>query len=233
MTTSTAQIAALIASNTELKAFFEGERSLLKTARENLPALLEVLLYVDEVNGLAGGDGTLAAPFATVDAAINSLKPGQTANIRALSDITMRKSRMVTSINVQIQGFASDASAPQQRSLAFLGEATNRAGYAPGFDVRVGGFFAFMNLNITMPASGVSYGPFRAIGTTLINLFNCSISGAGGTVALVRGDGPFAIGLASGSTYTGMGGRWVSGFASGVPLSADVCGGLIDPAITN
>lgn len=232
MTTSTEQIAALIASNTALKEFFEGERTALELARNNLPSLIYGHVYVDTVNGLPGNDGTFEEPFNTLDAALSAFKPGQLALISLLSDVVWDTRKYGRRVSYQIRGRSADNSAPQHRAVTFSDNVGGNAAIVPGIGFVNGGML-FSDVDIVMGASTADGAFFVMNGFGWVSFESCTVDGAGGTSPLIdRYGGSAALGL-GGTVFSNMGGRWVRGFAAGVSIAPADTGILTNPDIDN
>jgi len=229
---TTDQINDLIANYTDLKAFYEGERSALEQARANLPSQIMRMIYVDEVNGLPGGDGTLEAPYPTIDAAIESYKLGQHARIRLLSDVTWSKAHNGMSGQFDIGGFAADGVTAQTRTITLADEAANDASLAAGVTM-IFGALRFAGVNLVL-GGGSKPWHFRSEGHMNFAFRGSTLDGsAGGSEALFTpAAGRGSIGVAT-VTITSMGGRWIDGFAAGTSIAPADSGVLVDPAISN
>jgi len=229
---TTDQINDLIANYTDLKAFYEGERSALEQARANLPSQIMRVIYVDEVNGLPGGDGTLEAPYPTIDAAIESYKLGQHARIWLLSDVTWSKAHGGVGGQFDIRGFAADGVTAQTRTITLADEAPNDTALAAGLTMTFGAL-RFANTTLVLGGGSKTW-HFKSEGNLNLAFRNSTLDGsAGGSEALFTpAAGRGSIGVANVTTIS-MGGRWVDGFAAGVTLDTASTGLLIDPYISN
>ncbi|PCJ08320.1 MAG: hypothetical protein COB16_08365 [Rhodobacteraceae bacterium] len=230
MSTSAEQITDLIAGNAALKTFFEGERAALESARADLPGLISIVAYVDEVNGLPGSDGTLAKPYASIDAALVAARPGQQYEIRLLSNANLTARYFRNGETLRLVGWAAGGGY-QLRDLTIAGASSNHPSQPAGMGLS--GFVWFSNIRLIMPSGASVVGFLSSYSFLGIGFADCEIIGTVGSTPLIEGSiGTFGIGL-NNTVITDMEGRWVRGFASGVALTADTCGGLIDPAITN
>ncbi|WOI34779.1 hypothetical protein R1T40_08645 [Tritonibacter scottomollicae] len=234
MATSTEQINALIAGYTDLKAYFEGARDDLNTAKNNLPALLRQVVYVDEANGLPGNSGSSAEPFATIDDAISAFKDGQAVEIRLLTNATFGKRHWRYGMQIRLAGYDLGAGTFVNRSVTLAGAAVNQVTSVPGINMSGSGMVSFLNVDLSLSQAVLDGQHFVSSGFLAMSFDGCAIDGgaAGDSALLHQYAGAFALGIRS-TTFSNMDGRWVYGFAAGAPLTADACGGIIDPAITN
>ena len=232
MTTSADQISALIASNTALKEFFEGERDALKQDRNNLPNLIFDHVYVDTVNGLPGNDGSFAEPFQTLEDAVLHFANGQVGLISLLSDVVWDFRIYNFRRRITLRGRASDNSANQHRTVTFADTGNGSASIAPGAGIDFGGVI-FEDCDVVL--SNLDLQTFRlfCIEEQWIALNSSSIDGTSGTTFLVdKYSGVAGIGMGS-STFTSMGGRWIRGFAAGVAIDPVSSGVLLSPNVDN
>ena len=234
MTTSTDQINDLISKATDLVAFFEGERDALVTARTNLPDLLELVLYVDDLNGLPGGAGTLADPMDSIDTAIESLKNGQAAEIRLLADAVWNEEHRKTNCPLQIFGWDGGSNSLAQRTLTFANQAANSPGALPGIHVSGSASVQIKSCDIVLsPDTTTGLAHFTSWGMMAIIITGGEIIGTVGGGALLKASfGSFSLAVHN-LVMTDMAGRWLTGFAAGTPITTDATGGLIDPAVVN
>lgn len=236
MATSTEQINDLIAGVTDLKAFYEAERAELQAARADLPGQIYRYIYVDEFFGAPGNDGSIDEPYQSIDDALDSLAQGQSAEIRLCSACTIRRRHFWYRPSLRFVGFNRDTSQEVMRNLDFLPTAENlTTGARAGYNGKGNSTIAFKKIAFNMPADtdALDYHLFLSDGLMALSFNSCDIDGTGGNCALIDPQsGSFAISMGS-TTTTAMEGRWVRGFASGVALTADASGGIIDPSITN
>ena len=233
MPTSTTEVIQLISQGSELYDFYTAERQALAAARANLPGLIARTVYVDEVNGLAGNDGTVTQPYRSIDDAIASCHNGQTMSIRLLSNCTWSERTLKVSSFFQVQGWNAQTDDVQRRTVTMADAATNEPGSVPGIATfGISGIY-FSSIDLFLADSGSAVGHFRTNGFLSVSLLSVSINGASGSTPFIDPlSGSFALGVSS-LVATGMQGRWIKNFAAGVALTADACGGIIDPAITN
>ncbi|KIC14064.1 hypothetical protein [Leisingera sp. ANG-Vp] len=233
--TTTEQINDLIAGFTDLKTFFEGERQRLEDARSNLTNDLYIKIYVDEINGAEGGDGSLASPFNSLDTALLSLKQGQSAEFRLLSNATLNRRHDDDNTTYRFSGRVADDSGAALRAITVAPVAENSVNDTGGLTGSIMKFCTFVSIELKMPDNDPALfsSVLNCSGFLGVAFRNCEIDGVSGDVPLIGSvSGGFSLGLKS-TTYAAMNGRWVEGFASGVALTADAAGGLIDPSITN
>lgn len=227
MATSTEMINSLISGFTDLKAYFEGAKASLVAAQADLPAQLHKTFYVDEVNGLPGNSGTQAEPFEKLDDALDALRAGQMATIFAVSGVVWRKRYASFGSTVRIVGLAG------VQNLTFAVEAENQAGSLPGFVSQRGSCVCiFQNMKVTLnPSAAAGDEYFLPVGPLSIVFHASSIVGTGCAAALTSTfGGPLSI-QTNATSITDMGGRWIDQFASGVEMTSEATGGLVDPTI--
>lgn len=128
-------------------------------------------MFIDENNGVdaAAGRGTDAAPYKTIDYALENTDSSVRRVVYLLSDCFVRKWRQLNQA-VQFVGLSRVPSGSfgwpysyTQRKLQFLGEATNSprsdlGRVVPFFDVSTNGIsFSFIDFVIPAPSNGVNY----------------------------------------------------------------------------
>lgn len=233
MATSTEQITDLINGYTDLKAYFEDWRGGMERAKNNLIDFVFTTIYVDETSGLPGNDGSLEAPFATLDDAIESLDAGQGADIRLLSNVTWSRRQWRVQSFIRLTGWNAATGNTFTRTVTFADVAENSTGQVPG--ITGTGFCGvrFTDLDVVLSGGAIDGAHFSSGGFMAVAFRNSSLSGTVGVSSVAYNYmGPFSLG-ANNLTYTDMAGRWVSGVAAGAPLSADTIGGIVDAAIIN
>lgn len=234
---TTDQINNLIAGCTDLKTFFEGEQQELINARENLLNELSTAIYVDEANPTpGGGDGSLQAPYDSLDTAIDAVAPGQSAIIKLLSNGHMNNAHSNPNGIFRFEGMTGDGSGNAVRVITFQSLASNATSSAGIAGARLAVDHNFIDLQMS------GYNPDGSqlyfAGAELIVTFSqsCNIDGrpgAGDDVALMNiraGMGRLAL---SGTTYADMGGRWISNVPAGQSLDFANTGVLVDADISN
>jgi len=236
MSTSTEQINDLIAGNTALKTFFEGERDALIAAKADLPGLIARSgVYVDEVNGLPGNDGSLAQPYDSIDTALAACRDGQLFEALLLSDCTWSTKVSKRGVHFNVLGWDAGGSTTMTRAVTMANAATNNANDVPGIHILGYGSVQFQSVALTLSNNdpGITGAQFRCVGFGRIGFVGASIIGTNGTCALLDPySGGFSLGGAA-LTATDMAGRWVKGVASGVALNIDHSRGIVGPGFTN
>lgn len=228
MTTSTEQISSLIASNVELKAFFEGERDRIEEARAAAFGSMRFNIYVDPVGGNdVTGVGTQGEPFRTLQAAIDAADPMGDVTVRLLNDLHF-EDRINGPLGGRLRIFGSKAD-ETKAVITFADEAGNKPGSAPGIEFPD---YALNRLTFTdvhlklrqFDAGHASRSVVTRRGFTAVNFLLCEVEALAGCNQYVIGaGGGFGIHMA-GSTHVGMAGYWAEGIASGAdPVTVKEC----------
>lgn len=227
MSTSAAQINDLIDGYTSLKGFFEGERDRWNAVREAALNSGTFNHYVDAINGNdATGTGALAAPFRSLQAAIDAAPTAADLTIRLLTDY-----QVDAIINCPRSGRfqVTSSKAGGDAVITFANEATNAPGAAPHFDFSIYADVAitFVGCDIRLReflSSHVNKQVVSRRAQTNVHFLNCSITALANCNQSFLGTGSgFGISFAGG-THTDMAGHWVDGVAGGTdPLTVRQC----------
>ncbi len=225
MATSTEQITDLIAGYTELKQFYENETGEIEAARlaalsdisDAIAARLSLTVYVDQQNGNDSNDGSLASPFASMQAGINDAPEGGEVEVVLIGDYHMYDVVFTGNRIVNIVGDTGQG----QSVLTFAANASNKPTEMGGFDSS-GNPLAVILLShvvITLGTAGAGVSDKHVFGTfshMLVHLNNSEIVvGAGTDQNVLQSYQAMSI-LAKSVVYTGtIAGRWRGDVASG------------------
>lgn len=194
-----------------------------------LAQLLVRAFYVNAAGGSNANPGTLAAPFATLDKAIEATPDGGGAVINLLSDVAWNNRRYVRLRNFFIRSVTPAGSVIGAARRVITVAAAAAASDVPepsiaGLEYESGGAISFSNVEIRLPQAGaVGWAdPYRALlrsqALLSIHTQDCTLVGlaaaAGREACITNVTGARMI-SSIGNTLTNMGGRWVTGVAAG------------------
>lgn len=139
-------------------------------------------IFIDGVNGSDNGDGSLANPKQTIEAAFLLVDTTKDVRINLLSDINFdqRVDLIKGGYRVQFNGVNATNTAAQRRKISVL-DATNNGARPAGFALSSGVDLSFSNLDIELNSSR-SFGFIETRGTLSVvyfRYFNFTRTGSG------------------------------------------------------
>lgn len=213
---STEQLTALIAANTEMSTAYANEydriEAALNLAVERVGDTLREF-YVDQVNGNDANDGTEENPLQSLlEANTRSVWNGIT-HINVVGDYEMRERFTVRPGTFYVLGDGG--------ALTFADESDNSFGNMPAFICNRAGNAAISivieGMTLTLPDAPVEEGIIISTGLSRIALRGVAMTleSLGTTRIISSGTGALGISLSETTYPAEMAGRWVEGVVAG------------------